>query len=143
EAAAEVLLSDDVGGRLRPDLGELDAALLEDGFVAPWNVGVADLPFDLVERVAPGDGEVAAHADGRAVVQDDVPDLVLGRRVGVRRLFCARHAAASRVSVECPLKGGPGRVESVPDGARTGARSARAAAAREPERPARGAPGCG
>src|ERR671923_2897002 len=43
-APAEVLLRDDVRGRLRPELGELDALLLEDGLVLAGDERVADLP---------------------------------------------------------------------------------------------------
>src|SRR5690606_31044313 len=59
EAAAEVLLGDDVRRVLRPALRELDAALLEGRVVRIADDRVADLPLDLVEgmdtrrRVAP------------------------------------------------------------------------------------------
>ena len=62
EAAAEVLLGDDVGGRLRPELRELDALLLEGRLVLAGDEGVAHLPLDLLERVAARDREVAANA---------------------------------------------------------------------------------
>ena len=54
EAAAEVLLGDDVGRVLRPRLGELDAALLEGGVLRVADDGVADLPLDRVERMLAG-----------------------------------------------------------------------------------------
>src|SRR5205085_4964747 len=58
-AAAEVLLRDDVGRGLRPELRELDVLLLEDGLVLARDVGGALLPLDLLERVASRNGEVA------------------------------------------------------------------------------------
>jgi len=72
EPAAEVLLRDDVGRGLRPELRELDAALLERRPVLARNRGVADLPFDLVERVAARDGEEPAHAEASALVGDRI-----------------------------------------------------------------------
>ncbi len=74
-AAAEVLLRDDVGRGLRPELGELDVLLLERGAVLAGNVSVAKLPFDLLERVAAGDGEQAARGDARVRFHDRVHDL--------------------------------------------------------------------
>ena len=59
ELAAEVLLGDDVGGVLRPALGELDVALLEGDAVAVSDAGVAALPLDGVEGVRAGIGEEA------------------------------------------------------------------------------------
>ena len=59
QAAAEVLLRDDVRRRLRPELRELDALLLEGGAVLAGDERVAGLPLDLVERVAAGDREEA------------------------------------------------------------------------------------
>ena len=55
DVAAEVLRDDDVGGLLRPGLRHLDLALLEDDlpFFAADD-GVAQLPFDLIERVGSG-----------------------------------------------------------------------------------------
>src|SRR5262249_3327869 len=54
ELAAEVLLADDVRRVLRPRLRELDVALLEGDLVAVADAGVAQLPFDRVERMHPG-----------------------------------------------------------------------------------------
>src|SRR5207237_9976346 len=71
-AAAEVLLRDDVRRGLRPELGELDGLLLEDGAFLAGDQGVARLPLDLLERVAAGDREEAAHADFRALFDDRV-----------------------------------------------------------------------
>src|SRR3972149_9728461 len=53
-AAAEVLLRHDVRRCLRPELRELDALLLERRAVLAGDVGVADLPLDLCERIAAG-----------------------------------------------------------------------------------------
>jgi hypothetical protein len=61
---AEVLRDDDVGGLLRPELGNLDVALFEDDlalFVA--DDGRADLPLHFVERVHTGQGEVARELE--------------------------------------------------------------------------------
>src|SRR5206468_2963140 len=71
-AAAEVLLRDDVRRRLRPELRELDALLVERGLVLAGDERVAGLPLDLVERVAAGNREIAADAELRAVVEDGV-----------------------------------------------------------------------
>jgi hypothetical protein len=54
DPSAEVLLGDDVRRVLRPGLRELDAALLEDRVVRVADDRVAELPLDLVERVAAG-----------------------------------------------------------------------------------------
>src|SRR5207302_7045502 len=67
-AAAEVLLRHDVRRRLRPELRELDALLLEDGFVLAGDKGVARLPLDLLEGIAPRDREQALDPDARGVV---------------------------------------------------------------------------
>src|SRR5207244_10264688 len=56
-AAAEVLLRDNVGCGLRPELRELDVLLLERGTGLPRDEAVADLPLDLVEGVAARDRE--------------------------------------------------------------------------------------
>ena len=64
-AAAEVLLGDDVRRRLRPELRELDVLLVEDRLLLAGDEGVADLPLDLVERVAARDREVAADGETR------------------------------------------------------------------------------
>ena len=90
EAAAEVLLGDDVRGRLRPELRELDPALLERRPVAAWDDRVARLPFDLVERVAPGDGEEALDAEARTLLDDGIDDLC-GRLLGAWNLLDASH----------------------------------------------------
>src|SRR4029077_3312262 len=74
--AAEVLLRDDVRGRLRPELRELDVLLLERRAVLPGDVGAADLPLDLRERVAPRDREQAADGEAGALVDDGVDELV-------------------------------------------------------------------
>src|SRR4029453_9210179 len=54
EAAAEVLLGDDVRRCLRPELRELDALLIEGRLVLTRDERVAHLPFDLLEGVAAG-----------------------------------------------------------------------------------------
>src|SRR5262249_20434188 len=117
-AAAEVLLRDDVRRRLRPELRELDALLLERGLVLAGDEGVARLPLDLVERVAPGDGEVAANAEGRRLVDDHVLRLDLRRRGGVDLLLCAGHAASSQVirAVDEPAQRGTRRLGRASDG---------------------------
>ncbi len=49
---AEVLRDDDVGGLLRPELRDLDVALLEDDLaLLVADDGRADVPLDLVERI--------------------------------------------------------------------------------------------
>ena len=84
-AAAEVLLRDDVRRRLRPELRELDVLLLERRPVLAGDVGVAELPLDLLEGVAAGDREEAARGDARLLVDDRVHDLV---RIAVYRGAC-------------------------------------------------------
>ena len=90
EAAAEVLLRDDVRRGLRPELRELDTALLEGRAVAARDDRVARLPFDLVERVAAGDREEALHAEPGALLDDRVHDL-FGRRFVALDLLDACH----------------------------------------------------
>jgi hypothetical protein len=75
-AAAEILLRDDVGRGLRPELRELDVLLLEGRAVLARNVCVADLPIDLVERVAPFDREQPADGEAGVLVDDPVGELV-------------------------------------------------------------------
>ena len=69
EAAAEVLLRDDVGGVQRPGDGELDAELFEgDGAVLPVvNARIALFPDHLVVWVHTWSGEFAADADGETL----------------------------------------------------------------------------
>src|SRR5207253_9822248 len=80
-AAAEVLLRDDVRGRLRPELGELHALLLEDRRLLAGDERVADLPLDFLEWIAPRDREEPPNGDVCRVVDDRVYDFVL-------RYFC-------------------------------------------------------
>src|SRR5262249_27574963 len=94
----EVLLRDDVGRRLRPELRKLNVLLLEDRLVLAGDEGVAGLPVDLVERVAARDREVAA--DGEAGVLSD--DRVLDYR-GLDLVLCARHAAPPKGSWGGPV----------------------------------------
>src|SRR5581483_11290935 len=106
EPAAEVLLGDDVRRRLRPELREFDAALLERGAVAAGDDGVARLPLDLVEGIAPGDGEEAAHAEASSLIADGV-DHLAGRQIRRSLLLNARHVrplstVATRVLAEPP-----------------------------------------
>ena len=75
-AAAEVLLRDDVRRGLRPELGELDALLVERRLVLAGDERVAELPLDLVERVAAGDREVPADGEAGVLVDDGVHELV-------------------------------------------------------------------
>ena len=63
ELTAEVLLGHDVGGVLRPALGELDLALLEGDLVAAADARVTQLPLHRVERMHPGIGEVTADRE--------------------------------------------------------------------------------
>jgi hypothetical protein len=52
---AEVLRDDDVGGLLRPELGNLDVALFEDDLaLLVADDGGADFPLHFVERVHAG-----------------------------------------------------------------------------------------
>ena len=94
-AAAEVLLRDDVGRGLRPELGELDVALLERRAVLAGDERVADLPLDLVERIAARDREQAADGEAGALVDDAVDELV-GVDLDSALLLCGRHFSASR-----------------------------------------------
>ena len=105
-AAAEVLLRDDVRGRLRPELRELHALLLEDRRVLAGDERVADLPLDFLEGIAPGDREETPNGDVCRVVDDGVRDFVL-------RYFCGlcwlggRHSSTSwsKRSYERPVGG--------------------------------------
>ena len=82
ERAAEVLLDDDVGRGLRPGLGELDAALLEEDLaVGAADHGVAELPLDRLERVDALAREVALDGEARPLVLDD-PALNFGLLAG-------------------------------------------------------------
>ena len=76
-AAAEVLLGDDVRRRLRPEARELDALLLEDGPLLAGDERVAQLPLDLVERVAPGDREIALDGAGPRSIGDAVRERLI------------------------------------------------------------------
>jgi hypothetical protein len=90
--AAEVLLGDDVGRGLRPEARELNALLLEGRPLLAGDEGVAHLPLDLVEGIAPGNSEVSAHAETRLRVDHDVFQLLV-RRLN-RCLFGCRHLAS-------------------------------------------------
>jgi len=57
---------------LRPELRELDVLLVEDRLVLARDEGVADLPLDLVERVAARNREIATHGQARRFVDDGV-----------------------------------------------------------------------
>src|SRR5207245_116087 len=76
EPAAEVLRGADVRRRRRPELRELDPALLERRPRAARDQRVADLPLDLVERVPPGDREEPADAEARGLVDNCVDHLL-------------------------------------------------------------------
>ena len=95
EPPAEVLLRDDVRRGLRPEARELDVPLLEGRAVLARDDRVAELPLDLVERVASGDREEAPGRDRRRLLDDDVHDLVL-RGCCVLHWFlgllCGRHS---------------------------------------------------
>src|SRR6266542_5634861 len=123
-APAEVLLPDDVRGRLRPELREFNALLLEHGLALARDEGVARLPFDLVERVAPGDREVAADAELGAVVDDEIRRR-FGSVLGGLGVVGGRHSYPSRLAfqVDC----GDRRLVTAPDV--TGAVTAEAEAA--------------
>src|ERR687888_840476 len=112
-ATAEVLLRDDVRGRLRPELRELDALLLEDRLVLAGDVRVARLPLDLLERIPPRDGEEALDGEARGLVDDDVPGL-LGAGFGGLNLSRGRHAdPPEKVNRgRPPYRRGPGNLES-------------------------------
>jgi hypothetical protein len=62
--SAEVLLRDDVGGVLRPALGELDSALLEYRILRIAQHGIAQLPLHLLERMH-SFGEVSLDQQAR------------------------------------------------------------------------------
>src|SRR5207253_1673167 len=78
ELSAEVLLGDDVRGRLRPELRELDGLLVERGLLLARDEGVADLPLDLVERVTARDREVALDRERLLGVGYRVLELGIG-----------------------------------------------------------------
>src|SRR6266536_2860692 len=101
----EELLRDDVRGRLRPELRKFDAFLLEDGLVLARDEGVARLPFDLVERVAAGDREVAADAELGAVVDDEIRRR-FGGVLGSRSVVGGRHLCFLQASFQ-GLRRGP------------------------------------
>src|SRR2546422_351535 len=71
-AAAEILLVEDIGRWVRPELREHDVLLVEDRLLLAGDEGVADLPLDLVERVAARDRELATHGQARRFVDDGV-----------------------------------------------------------------------
>src|SRR6187431_1942177 len=102
-AAAEVLLRDDVRRRLRPELRELDALLLEDGLVLAGDEGVPDLPLDLVEGIPSWDGEIAAHAEAPIGRCNRVHERFVGN-CGSFIGACRRHVSSSIVSVASPRK---------------------------------------
>jgi len=89
-ATAEVLLRHDVGRGLRPELRELDVLLLERRPVLARNVGIADLPLDLVIGVAALDREQATDGEGGVLVDDAVHELVGVDFYGVFLLY-GRH----------------------------------------------------
>ncbi len=66
ELAAEVLLSDDVGGVLRPSRRELDVVLQEHGLVGVADQRGSDVPVDGIEDVDAGRGEVPAQRQSRS-----------------------------------------------------------------------------
>src|SRR5439155_11667631 len=92
--AAEVLLRDDVGRRLRPELRELDVLLLERRSVLARDVRVADLPVDLVEGVAPLDREQAANGEAGVLVNGAVDERVRVELDGALLLY-GRHLSDS------------------------------------------------
>ena len=64
--AAEVLRDDDVGGLLRPELRNLDVALLEDDLaLLVADHRRADFPLDLVERIDARQREIARELQTR------------------------------------------------------------------------------
>ena len=101
-APAEVLLRDDVRRGLRPELRELDLALLERRRALARDQRVARLPLDLVERVTTGDREEPPRGDGRCIVDDDVDDLRFFLRLlrCLRRLLGGGHAVLPGRDVE-------------------------------------------
>src|SRR6185437_15454328 len=118
---------DDVRRRLRPELRELDPALLERRTVAARDQRVADLPLDLVERVPAGDREEAADAEASGLVDDRV-DHLLDRRLHALPLLDACHTGPSRTVATrvfptwgfrwaLDLPAGDRRLDLAPDGA--------------------------
>ena len=78
DLAAEILGDDDVGRLLRPELRDLDVALLEDDLaLLVADHRRADLPLDLVERIDAGQREIAREVQtgpglvGRALRTSD------------------------------------------------------------------------
>ena len=60
----KILRGHDVGGRLRPVLGDLDVALLEDGLaLLVLDAGGAQLPINLVKGMSPGLGKKTFNSD--------------------------------------------------------------------------------
>src|SRR5581483_9410411 len=122
QPAAEVLLGDDVRRRLRPELRELDAALLERGPVPAGDGRVARLPLDLVEGIAPWDREEAAHAEASSFVGDGVHHLRV-RGVDRRLLLHRRHQPLPKGSPPSrPSEGGGWTVDRGSDGLRSASR---------------------
>jgi len=89
---------------LRPELRELDALLLEDGLVLAGDEGVADLPVDLVERIAARNREVPAYAETPIRCGNGVHERLVGDHGSFFGACCGRHLVPSIVSVALPSK---------------------------------------
>ena len=81
DVAAEVLADHDVGGELRPEVGNLDVRLLEDGLARlVLDLCRAELPGDFVVGVdagrgpAPLEGQAAGAGSGETPLVVDGPD---------------------------------------------------------------------
>ncbi len=102
----------------RPELGELDALLLEDRAVLAGDERVARLPLDLVERVAAGNREVPADAEPRGHVGDGVRERLFGDHGAVWVRSTDAIVPPKGICVRPPGRAGDLRVEGFPDGAR-------------------------
>jgi hypothetical protein len=108
---AEVLRDDDVGGLLRPELGNLDVVLFEDDVaLLVADDGGPKLPHDLVKRVNAGACEVARKFEaGRrfgALCLVLLPRSLTGR--GLLGSPCLHRSSSARDGTPpCPWRGAP------------------------------------
>ena len=113
QLSAEVLLRDDVRGRLRPELRELDRLLVERGLFLARDERVADLPLDLVERIAAGNREEPPHSEGLRAVRDGVRDLGVGDLAALYGCHIPRPPGLLRRKREMDRRGPVGQIHSI------------------------------